>query len=644
MFNNKNPLALPALALIAGIFAGSGLEIGSSVILWISITLLFIVVLLFIFAKGKSLSQKFIFIIISFFIIGFLKIGADTNREVSVINDNNYLSEEEVVVSGVALENPAIKKKRMTFIANLDSIYVQRKIFPINEKAIVNVRIDSNETTIKKIKYGDKIFAVGKFLKPRDLRNPGEFNYAEYLKLQDINVFFNVKSAKCIIAASGGNGNYIQQSIIQPLRQYIGESVDEIFTGSESSFLKGLLIGDRSELTKDVKESFLNAGVMHVLAVSGLNVAFVIIIFSGLYSIFVPLRQLRTVLIIISLLIYMMVSGSSPSIVRATIMGIVFITGAGIERKTSAMNMLAVSAIIILLIDSRELFDLGFQLSFLCVFALIYFYPVLSALVGNYGLNKPLRWLLNSILGSIAVLIMLFPVLASAAGKVSIISIIANLFVVPLANLSLALGFMQIIFGVISTSLMQTISEANRLFLFLNLSITGFFGSLKYSYIEIYFTKYSTAIYYLCVFAAFYFIRQKKYNILLIFSVLLITIFSWSAILGSGGDKLKIVFFDVGQGDACLITTINGKNILIDSGPAKDDYDAGEKVIYPYLVREGIKNIDLCFISHFHDDHYGGLPYLIKKKMVKNVYYQDKIGSNKIFSGLDRFNKQNFPV
>ncbi|HEY9187131.1 MAG TPA: DNA internalization-related competence protein ComEC/Rec2 [Ignavibacteria bacterium] len=632
MQNKKYFLFFTSLFFIVGIYFGYNIVIPKiTLLVFFLITLLFCILG---FSLKTHSSEKTFFFFTSIFLLGIIKIQLDIKENNSSQNIF-FKTNEDLITSGVITQKPVIKKNNISFLLNIDRVFLYNKNFKVNFNVIAKIYIDSLINQ-KEIKYGDRILSVGKLIEPSTQKNPGEFNYKKYLDLNDIDGFYKIQNFKFVIIQSEDNGIFYEQKIFQPLRSFIASSIDNSHGKVESAFLKGLLVGDRTDIPEELKENFLNAGVMHVLAVSGLNVAFVILIFSSLYSIFIHNKKIKMFFLIFSLIFYMILAGSSPSIVRATIMGIIFIVGNNLERKIYSINLLGFSALIILLIDSRELFDLGFQLSFLCVFSLLWLYPILKNLLCVNIKIKTVKIIIDSIIASLSIIIMLAPIIAQTNGKISIISIIANLFVVPLANISLALGFLEILSLPISSFISQIISSLNQTILWLNINITNYFGSSKIAYIEAFFSNSKfIVLYYLTIFIAFISIAIKKYIYAFLIIIFTFNLILWNSIFSNQpNNKLKIYFLSVGQGDATLLQSPNGSNILIDSGPKTENFDSGEKILYPFFQREGIKQIDFCFISHFHDDHYGGLPFLIQKRIVKNIIYNDTIGSYPFFKEL----------
>ena len=189
------------------------------------------------------------------------------------------------------------------------------------------------------------------------------------------------------------------RSIVAPVRRYLLASIDREVGGEEGEFLKGLLIGIRSGMSPALRQAFMNAGVTHVLAVSGSNVAVVVAFFFLLFELVRLPKWLRLLATTAALLFYMVLTGSQPPVVRATIMALVFMLGGILQKKSNAYNALGLSALIIIAIDARQIFDVGFQLSYGAVLSIVYLYPIANDWISRVGASSIIRrmivWLLR---------------------------------------------------------------------------------------------------------------------------------------------------------------------------------------------------------------------------------------------------------
>ena len=198
------------------------------------------------------------------------------------------------------------------------------------------------------------------------------------------------------------------------------------------AFLRAILLGDRSELPKKLNESFRNSGTMHILAISGLNVALLAAAFLYLFKLLRLKREVYYILTMLFFVFLMLLTGSSPSVVRATIMCIVFLTGLLLGRPVDAYNSLGTAAFFILAINPKEIFNVGFQLSFIAVLSMVYFTPRLMRLAKK-GWNFYIRrYLLEPLAVSISATLGTFPFILYYFRMGAPIAIISNILIVPL--------------------------------------------------------------------------------------------------------------------------------------------------------------------------------------------------------------------
>ena len=493
---------------------------------------------------------------------------------------------------------------------------------------------------------GDDIGLYGRLSDPPAERNPGEFDYKRYLEIHNIHKIFLAKGIYNVEKYSGGHLSYIYQNILYPAKVFANKNIDEYIGGSEGAFLKGLVTGDRGDFTKEMKEYFVNAGVMHLIAVSGLNVAYIILSITLVLSLFRISLIPRTIITIFILILYCMFTGSPASIVRASVMAILALISFIIQRKINFYNIIGISALIILIYDSKQLFDAGFILSFGAVLSMIFFYERFDNIFldkledWKHDYRKYFYYIIVLFFTSLSAQIGTLPITALYFGRISIISLFSNILAVPFSNLSLAIGFFQIIVATFSSYLSGIIAETNFVLLWIQLVFIKFCGSINFAYFEFYkFSLINTIFYFLIlIYITYSNIKNLHFRISIsIIAVLAIIFFNINF-----ETKLKISFLNVGQGECTLIHTPEGRNILIDCGPSSAVFDAGERIISPYLKRNDIKNIDILILTHNHNDHSGGAAYLINNFDVKkiltnyddfNLYFENSVSDKKISCG-----------
>ncbi len=497
---------------------------------------------------------------------------------------------------------------------------------------LVSIYLSKRDVIMNEFQPGQTLILLGNLIDPTGARNPGEFDYRKYLFNKGIYKLFRVRGLANAKIIEDSNTYPLMHSIILPAKQYIINCIERSVPGDEGQYLKGLVAGDRSDISDDVKSAFMDAGVTHLIAVSGLNVAYLIIALTVICSIFRLNGLLSLIIIICFLIFYCLLTGSSASIMRASIMGILALTAIRIQRKTQFYNLLGVSAVLILLIDSRMLFDAGYILSFAATFSMVWIFEKIDTSYlseisfSTSRIGKFLKLTAAAFFTTFAAQVGTLPVTAQLFGKISIVSFIVNMFAVPLANISLATGFFQVALSLLSDNLSVFAAESNYLLLKIQLSMIRISASLPGSYI------YVREIRILGIGIAYavivFLITAKDLKCTVRRLIACSAVLSVMALTGSGSSKdFYIHVLDVGQGDGIVAISPDEKVIVIDCGNRADGFDQGERTVAPFLRRMGIDRIDLLALTHNHSDHIGGAPYLLKNFRVDKILYTVE-GSN----------------
>jgi len=301
-------------------------------------------------------------------------------------------------------------------------------------------------------------------------------------------------------------------------------------------------------------------------------------------------------------------------------MFILLIGGKLINRSRNLNISLFFAAFLILLSNPLILYDAGFLLSFIVTFFIINLSPILQGLY-----SKIVVWIKNPLAVSTAAWVGIFPLSAYFFSKVSIISIVSNIFIIPLTGIAVILGFVTFFIGLASIYLAGIVANINYLVLNLITLIAKSFSLLPFAYVYVAQPSILVIIlYYLTVFfiiEVFYkktFSQKiKKKTGLIVLSVTLLIIIVQ---IFYPADNLKVNFINVGEGDCILIEAPNKINILIDGGGTpQSDFDVGSKIVIPYLRRKGINEIDLLILTHPHLDHLEGLLPVLKELKVDIV-------------------------
>jgi competence protein ComEC len=472
------------------------------------------------------------------------------------------------------------------------------------------------------LRPGNTIALTGNYSRGREQRNPGEFDYAEMMREQGIGGVLHVKNTARVYILDGRKD--VVASLIFLLRKSIDERIDKLFDAQSAGLAKGLLLGDKTEISDEMQTSFINAGVAHVLAVSGLNVfyvSFIILLLLGRWSL-----TTRYIGSGIGILIFWAMAGSSPPVLRAVLMAYMVTINVLANRDSSPLNTLFVSAGIILFYSPEDVFTPSFQLTFVGVLSLLVVYPAFKELAEEY--LPDILWLKKIVLLfalTFAAQLGTIPVTNYYFGKMSITGLLANCIVVPAINVVMGAQIMALVMSTVSSSLGMLLGNGCNFMTLVVYKFVKFFGAESYSYVAVArFGMIGIAIYY-SLLAAFLFylprfktLKSKLILIpLVVVALLVVQETARSTFLHNG--KLQVIAVDVGQGDASLIVFPNNKTMLIDAGYAGPAYDNGERVLLPLLNYLGIKKIDYGVVSHFDADHYKGFATLMRSGRIANI-------------------------
>ncbi len=417
--------------------------------------------------------------------------------------------------------------------------YEKGKIFKAKGKILLSINQDDtlivsegilitaeNKENITPFKYGDVIMTKSKIEIPYGYQNPRQFNYQQYLASIGINYQTYCKTDDFKIISNNNESSL--ENFIEISRKKILMSFERAgLKGDEYAVAAALLIGYKNDLTKEIKSNYSEAGVMHILAVSGMHVG-VIYMFMIKILFFLKSRKqeiLRFVIVFIFLWIYILITGLSPSVLRAGVMFSFISIGNVFYKKTNIINILFLSAFILLLINPNNLYDIGFQLSYLAVLGIVIFYKKIKDLYFSkyYVVNE--AWSIIAV--SIAAQLFTTPISLYHFGQFPLYFLLANLILVPLSGIIIYTGISVI--GISSTPYLG--KAAGWLFqkqLFLMNETTHFIHALPYSSIKgVYISFFQCCILYIIITYSYLFIKnQKRYNTIIVCTGFLIFTFT----------------------------------------------------------------------------------------------------------------------
>ncbi len=288
--------------------------------------------------------------------------------------------------------------------------------------------------------YGDKILVNGSPSNSKEPQNPKEFNYKRYLSFLAIYQQHFTKPQSVMVISSGNGNSLIAASL--KLRMHFSQLLDSVIENpKEAAIAKALLLGDKNELDDEIKNTYAASGAMHVLAVSGLHVGIIYAIIFWLFSLLPKQHQKKWLIAVISIPLlwgYAFITGLSPSVLRAVTLFSIMAIGNSFNRKANMVNLLAVSAFILLLYKPYLLMQVGFQLSYVAVLGIIFIYPQIRKRWLPTSRGWIFFWDIISI--SMAAQIATFPLSILYFHRFPPYFLISNLLVIPAATIIVGVG------------------------------------------------------------------------------------------------------------------------------------------------------------------------------------------------------------
>lgn len=288
-------------------------------------------------------------------------------------------------------------------------------------------------------KPGDKIIVENKLKEIKPPKTPFDIDYKKIYAKQGI--FLQQFLHDGDMLYSYGIQKFSLYRIAAEINEYLKSKLAESLSPQSYSIAAALLLGDKSALDDSTKSTFANSGIMHILAVSGLHVGILFLIINALFSFLKTFRHGKLLLFVVSVLLlwsFAFVTGLTSSVVRASLMFTVFSAGPLTGRRTFGINITAVSAILILLLNPYALFEIGFQLSFAAVFAILFFYKDIYGLMTFKHSIPDYLWQICSV--SIAAQIGTFPLVVLYFQHFQPLFLLFNLIAIPFAFLVLTGG------------------------------------------------------------------------------------------------------------------------------------------------------------------------------------------------------------
>jgi competence protein ComEC len=545
-----------------------------------------------------------------------------------------------VEIQGMVAEEPDIQDKYCLLTFSTSEIIVNGEKEEVAGTALIRV------PRYPTYHYGDVLKITGKLEEPPKFE---DFDYKTYLERQGI---YSVIYYPGVEVLDRGQGLKPLQWIYS-LRERLSASLARALPEPQGSLAQAILLGLRGNIPDSLYEAFSRTGMAHLLAISGLHISIIIAMFLSFgILVFGRRRSLYIWLTLTLTWLYALLAGMHPPIIRAAIMGSLFLIAEYLGRQRSAIIALAFAAAVMMGVQPYLLWSVSFQLSFLAMAGLVLLYPYFQAW-GRKGVASLFRarertvavggMITDGFAATLAAIVVVWPLIAYNFGVVSLVALPATFFSLPALPFIIITTALVAFVGLFALLAAQIFGWLAWLFLSYLILVVQGFDALPYSSLEV--STISTWYiwgYYVILAGVIASLNHRKqladfFSRLtsgikkategipkprlgfslkwLILPLLVVAILVWSVALTTPDDKLHVSFLDVGQGDGILIQTPNGQDILIDGGPdlQKINLELSKKL--PFWDR----TIDLVVCTQPQADHITGLVEVFLRYKVRQV-------------------------
>lgn len=551
-----------------------------------------------------------------------------------------YNDKETVAITGFISSDPEFRDNTAVFQVKVDSLYINGETRDVSGKVLVRT---SGTTTCS---YGDILSLSGSLLSPADLDN---FDYGRYLAARDIHSIMYYPS----ISKLGEDGGSASLAVIYKMRRNFSNVLSRALPEPQGALAQAILLGKRDDIPGTLMSAFSRTGTAHLLAISGLHLSIIIGMLLSLGAMLFGRRWSIHILIAFLIVwIYVILTGMRPPVVRGAIMGSMYLAAQFLGRQRSSMTALFFAAAIMLGLKPLLLWDASFQLSFLAMGGLIVISPPLRMVgkkyldAGNNAtgvFNKLGAFTMDTIAVTLSAILATWPVIAYHFGLISLTGLPATFFALPALPFIIVLSMLISIAGLVISLGGQIVGWLAWPFITYLIFIIAAYDSFSFTAIKaINIQVWQVLLYYALLAGVFLLLKyravikdalSKILNTLhiriqstaaislkarlacIVMPLTLLTVIVWGGVLTAPDGKLHVSVLDIGQGDAILVETPSGQNILIDGGPSPlaINLELGKKLSF----RD--KTIEMVILTQPDADHLTGLLEVLDHYQVMQV-------------------------
>ncbi len=427
MFSFRYPAVVIFIAVLIGTLAGRYLQLP----LYLHIILIITSVLGLLISLWRH-SVKTITICLS---LVFLLIAGYSSERTFHHSDKNSI---QLIINSQSVNArlfgrihswPVLKEHKTQILCALDSVVIADSVKVVSGIVLITVTRVTTGFVL-----GDNISVAGILhpVKPKGI--PVAFDYSQWLSNKGVQARIQVRDPANVLIDKQAGGMF--GVFIDTFRNWILDVFNRFLDPIPSAMASGYLIGETRHIPEEIYLAFRTTGTMHLLAVSGSNVALILLVALVILRPFPLNKYVRLSLLLVLIFVFSHLSYNQPSVVRASVMAILVLIGRIAYRRIDLQNLIAAAAVILLLYDPTNLYDVGFQLSFAVTWGLILFLPLFHNLLLSRPLHPGIRYGALVLFCSVIASAISIPITLYYFGELSLITVFSNLLVVPLVSVS----------------------------------------------------------------------------------------------------------------------------------------------------------------------------------------------------------------
>lgn len=480
------------------------------------------------------------------------------------------------------------------------------------------------DTNFLDVTVGDELVYSGEITEFDAATNPGQYDSKSYYEAKGIR--YKIWDGTLLKQKKPAQPIY---RWLKKIKHAMSNTYHQVLEPEDSEILHAMILGDKSELSTELKNLYQKAGISHILAISGLHVSMIGLFLFKLLKKAGLHHNLASILCILFLYLYGIMTGFSVSTNRAVVMMALSLSACLFSRSYDSQSAIALSALIILVQQPYQLFQCGFQLSFLAVIGAVFFLPICKEYIkwcfpdfeghmerkeqSEYYslavlLNRFTKIFRSSLLASTAIQLVTLPVILWFYYEFASLAPITNLFILPLSSVLILLALAIALLGGICLPLAKFLSGSVHVILLFYQLVCKVFQKIPCNRVLIgQPSKWQIICFFSCIVLFVLCVYWKIHKLSGVLLVIGLLILLWKIPVHG----LCVTMLDVGQGDSIFCETEEGVTFLVDGG-STDTSSVGTYRILPFLKYSGVSSLDYCFVTHADEDHISGIKELIK--------------------------------